>query len=131
MGPVRAALVIAIVVTPHRFRTKRQFWSYCGFGVVTRSSADWLPTPGGWVKAQTVRTRGLNRNHNPTLKSIFKGAAITAIHRSKQGQPLRETYERLLDSGTRPSMARLTIARKIAAAVLAMWKKEEVYKGVN
>ena len=31
----------------------------------------------------------------------------------------------------RPTLARLTIARKIAAAVLAMWKKEEVYKGMN
>lgn len=28
IGPIRAALLIAIVVTPHRFRSKRQFWSY-------------------------------------------------------------------------------------------------------
>jgi hypothetical protein len=40
-------------------------------------------------------------------------------------------YERLCDSGTRPPMARLTIARKIAATVLAMWKNEEVYNGVS
>ncbi len=26
-------------MTPHRFRTKRQFWSYCGLGIVTRSSS--------------------------------------------------------------------------------------------
>jgi transposase len=30
-GPVRVAQMLPIVVTPHRFRTKRQFWSYCGF----------------------------------------------------------------------------------------------------
>ncbi len=130
IGPIRAALLIATVVTPHRFRSKRQFWSYCGFAVVTRSSADWLPTQGGWVKAQVVRTRGLNRNHNPTLKGIFKGAAITAIHQTKADHPLRAVYARLVDAGTRPPLARVTIARKIAATVLAMWKKEEVYKAV-
>ncbi len=125
-GPIRTALLIAIVITPHRFRSKRQFWSYCGFGVVTRSSADWLPTPGGWIKAQTVRTRGLNRNHHPKLKGIFKGAALTTLQQT--GHPLQATYTRLLEAGTRPPLARLTVARKIAATVLAMWKNEEVYR---
>lgn len=128
IGPIRAALLIATVVTPHRFRSKRQFWSYCGFAVVTRSSADWLPTQGGWVKAQVVRTRGLNRNHNPTLKGIFKGAALAAIHQTQAGHPMKEAYNRLVESGTRPPLARITIARKIAATVLAMWKREEVYR---
>jgi hypothetical protein len=30
-------------------------------------------------------------------------------------------------AGTKPNLARLTIARRIAALVLAMWKHEEVY----
>jgi transposase len=30
IGAIRAAQLVPIVVTPHRFRTKRQFWSYCG-----------------------------------------------------------------------------------------------------
>lgn len=131
IGPIRAAVLIATVITPHRFRSKRQFWSYCGFAVVTRSSADWVPTKGGWIRAQAIRTRGLNRNHNPTLKAIFKSAAITAIHQTKTDHPLKVAYARLLDSGTRPHLARLTIARKIAATVLAMWKNEEVYKAVS
>ena len=128
LGPIRTALLIATVITPHRFRSKRQFWSYCGFGVVTRSSADWIQTESGWIKARAVQTRGLNRNHNPTLKGIFKGAAITVIHQTQADHPLKEAYARLLDGGTRPPLARLTIARKIAAAVLAMWKTEEVYR---
>ncbi|MCP4228219.1 MAG: IS110 family transposase [Actinomycetia bacterium] len=128
-GPIRTALLIAIVITPHRFRSKRQFWSYCGFGVVTRSSADWLPTSGGWIKAQVVQTRGLNRNHNPTLKGIFKGAALATLH--QVGHPLQATYTRLLEAGTRPPLARLTVARKIAATVLAMWKNEEVYRAIT
>ncbi len=131
LGPVRTALVIATVITPHRFRSKRQFWTYCGFGIVTRSSADWVKTPEGWQRTQSVQTRGLNRNHNPALKGIFKSAAITAISQTKADHPLRGTYERLCDGGTRPHLARVTIARKIAAAVLAMWKNEEVYQPVS
>ena len=128
IGPIRAALLIATVVTPHRFRSKRQFWSYCGFAVMTCSSADWVPTQQGWIRASVVRTRGLNRNYNPTLKAIFKGAAHVAIHQVNPTHCLKATYARLLDSGTRPPLARLTIARQIAAAVLAMWKNEEAYR---
>ena len=46
-GPIRAARGVPIVVTPPRFRTKRQFWSYCGLGIVTRSSSDWIQTSDG------------------------------------------------------------------------------------
>src|SRR5215468_12621691 len=35
MGPIRCAFIVATVDTPHRFRTKRQFWSYVGLAVVT------------------------------------------------------------------------------------------------
>jgi hypothetical protein len=28
LGPIRVALVIALMQTPHRFRTKRQLWAY-------------------------------------------------------------------------------------------------------
>jgi len=40
---------------------------------------------------------------------------------------LREVYERLLVNGTKPNLAKLTIARKIAAMTLAMWKRQERY----
>lgn len=127
LGPVRVAQMVPIVGTPHRFRAKRQFWAYCGFGIVTRSSSDWVNHGGRWVRAQVQRTEGLNRNHNPRLKAIFKGAAVTVISRSRSS-PLREHYDRLLENGTRPNLATLTIARKIAAIVLAMWKREEPYR---
>lgn len=29
IGPIRAVLLIALMQTPHRFRTKRQLWAYC------------------------------------------------------------------------------------------------------
>jgi transposase len=126
MGPIRVAQMLPIVVTPHRFRTKRQFWSYCGFGIVTHSSADWMRQEDRWVKAHVAMTRGLNHNHNHILKAIFKGAATTVISGTRPN-PLREAYDRLCAQGTKPNLAKLTIARRIAATVLALWKCQEVY----
>jgi transposase len=126
LGPVRVAQMLPIVVTPWRFRTKRQFWAYCGFAVVTRSSSDWLWDRGRWVKARVAQTRGLNFNHNRLLKAIFKGAATTVIAHAGPN-PLREDYDRQLGDGIKPNLAKLTVARKIAAIVLAMWKTEERY----
>src|ERR1700747_3334785 len=40
IGPVRVPVLLGILQTPHRFRAKRQLWTYCGLGVVTSSSAD-------------------------------------------------------------------------------------------
>lgn len=127
IGPVRAAQLLAVVVSPRRFRTSRQFWSYCGLGIVMRSSADWVRDRNGdWSRAEVKKTRGLNRNHNPLCKAIFKGAATTVIKRMAT-DPLHHDYQRLLEEGTKPNLAKLTIARKIAALTLAMWKHEEEY----
>jgi hypothetical protein len=126
-GPIRAARLVPIVVTPHRFRTKRQFWSYCGLGIVTRSSSDWVRTAdGGWIKARVPQTRGLSRQYNHVLKSIFKGAATTVITQRNK-DPIHARYQRLLDGGTKPTLAKLSLARMIAATVLRMWKNEEEY----
>lgn len=128
IGGIRAAQLLPIVVTPHRFRTKRQFWSYCGLAIVMRSSADWVRDKSGtWQRAKIQTTRGLNVNHNHQLKAIFKGAAVTVITQL-QDDPLYGDYKRMIDGGTKPNLARLTLARKIAAIVLTMWKREEAYE---
>ena len=64
--------------------------------------------------------RGLNQNHNHDLKAIFKGAAMNA---SSGTGPFHDFYEALLAKGRKPTMARLTLARKIAAITLTIWKK--------
>ena len=126
LGDIRAAQIVALVVTPHRFRTTRQFWSYCGLGIVTRASGEWTRSNGGaWQHVQgKVQVRGLNLNRQPLLKAIFKGAAISVLSKSN---PLHEHFDRLVANGTAPHLARLTIARRIAAATLAIWKKKEEY----
>ena len=127
MGPIRSAHVVAIGGTPERFRTRRQFWSYAGLGIITRTSAEWGQERGGeWVRAPKVQTRGLSRRRQPRLKAVFKGAATTVISQLSE-HPLHADHERLLRSGTKPPLARLTLARRIAAIVLAMWRHQEVY----
>ncbi len=129
IGPIRAAQIVAIVVVPERFRTRQQFWSYCGLGIVTRSSSDWVRENGRWIRAPVVQTRGLTRKRQPLLKNVFKGAALTVARQPEH--PLKQAYDRLLDTGTKPNLARLTIARRIAAIVLAMWKHQEDYDPEN
>jgi transposase len=128
VGPLRAAQVVSIVVTPHRFRTSRHFWAYCGLAIVMRSTSDWVQLPDGrWVRAQVSQTRGLNRNRSPVLKAIFKSAATTVIAQPAGSTALRAKYQQLLDGGTKPNLAKLTIARKIAAIVLRTWKDDTSY----
>jgi transposase len=127
LGPIRTAQLLPVVVTPHRFRTRRQFWAYCGLAIVMHSSSDWVQTEhGGWVRTRVSHTRGLNRNHNSTLKNIFKGAATTVIT-NRFHDPLYDHYQQLTAAGTRPNLAKLTLARRIAAIVLRMWKDEKEY----
>ena len=73
LGPIRVARLLPIVITPHRFRTRQQFWSYGGLGIVMRSSSDWIQTPDKkWQRAWVQQTRGLSKQHNAELKAIFK-----------------------------------------------------------
>ena len=44
---------------------------------------------------------------------------------SHSSDALGDLYQDLLAKGVRPAMARLTLARKIAAIVLKIWKKGE------
>jgi transposase len=125
LGPIRTALLIARVQTPHRFRSKRQFWAYCGLAIETRDSAEYRMV-NGQVERKHKRAviRGLNWNHNHELKNLFKAAATTAT--AREGV-FREFYLGLLAKGTQPEMARLTLARKIAAIALKIWKKGEAF----
>ena len=45
--------------------------------------------------------------------------------------PFRDHYDRMLEAGTKPNLAQLTLARKLAAIVLAMWKTESEYRPMS
>jgi transposase len=123
IGPIRAARLLALMQTPHRFRSKRQLWTYSGLGIETHASAQYRYVRGQLQRAKKPQQiRGLNQNHNHEMKEIFKGAATRA---SCGVGPFRNFYVTLLDKGMKPELARLTLARKIAAIALTLWKKEE------
>lgn len=126
LGPVRVALLLATLQTPWRFRTKRHLWAYAGLAVVTRTSAEYEHDGRRPVRRRRrfVQTRGLNRNHNRVVKDVFKGAATAASVRSGA---LREWYDALLTRGMREELARVTLARKLAALTLRLWKRGDRY----
>jgi len=73
-------------------------------------------------RKKQVSIRGLNKDHNHDLKGLFKAAATRA---SVQPGPFQDFYQRSLAKGIKPTMVRLTLARKIAAITLTLWKKGE------
>jgi transposase len=128
LGEIRVAQILPIVVTPYRFRNKRLFWSYSGLGVVMRSSSDWTRgKDGSWQRANVHAAQGLNLNHNRFLKHIFKGAATTVIMQKKEQEPIYIHYQQALKNGTKPNLAKLTIARQIASITLSVWRSGKEY----
>jgi transposase len=65
IGPIRKALLIALIQTPHRFPTKRPPWKYGGFALETHSSADYRKVQG--------------QLQNPGNESRFADSIGTAI----------------------------------------------------
>jgi len=123
IGPVRAAVILGFTITPHRFRTKSQFWKYCGLAVMSEITGEYAVIDGRVVRSRKKPlVRGLNINYNHALKEAFKGAATTAAMGAWKSH-----FDALVANGTRPSLALLTLARKIASIVLAVWKRGELY----
>ena len=74
-------------------------------------------------RRKPVATRGLNENCNRRLKSEFFSAAASG----RQNELYRIYLDSLQQRGMRAEMARVTLARKIAALVLTLWKKGESF----
>jgi len=121
LGAVRVALLLALVQTPFRFRTKRLFWAYVGLGLVTRVSGEFCVINGQLRRAtRTPTLRGLNPNHQRQLKEIFKSAATAGVNQPGGWQ---QFYGQRVARGSKPELVRLTVARKLAALTLSLWKK--------
>ena len=125
LGLVRVAVLLALLQTPHRFRSKRQLWAYAGLALITHTSADYRLVQGNLQRSRKPNAiRGLNQNHNHALKEIFKSAALRAC---RLPGPWRDGFSQRVEQGMKPELARLTMARKLAAVVLIVWKKGELY----
>jgi len=123
IGPLRSAIILGIAVTPHRFRTVKQFWNYCGMAVRTHATGEYEFVEGRVRRSRKQPlVRGLNRNYSRTLKEVFKGAAL-----SVSAGPWKDQYEARVNEGIDPAIVRLALARKISSITLALWKKGERY----
>ena len=82
IGPIRAALLVALIQTPHRFRTKRQLWTYSGLGLETHDSAQYRVVEGQLQRSKKpVTLRGLNREPQPRPQRYFQGCGYESQHR--------------------------------------------------
>ena len=54
------------------------------------------------------------------MKPLFQSTATSA---TRSAGPFQDFYARLLAKSMKPEMARLTLARKIPAITLTLWKR--------
>lgn len=124
LGEIWAATIIAEVGTPHRFRSRKQFWSYVGLAVTTFETSQYFTTERGVVqrKDRKTRTRGLVNHYNRSLKCAFKHIGLNlGVYEWNQ------EFVRLQQSGISVANARLTLSRKVAAIALRLMKTGETY----
>ena len=83
IGPIRAALLVALLQTPHRFRTKRQLWAYSGFAVETHDSGEYRNVRGKLRRnRERITVRGLNDNHNQRSEESVQKCCHLCQHTS-------------------------------------------------
>ena len=110
---VRAATFLAIVDTPFRFKSKQKLWKYMGIGLEKRHSGK------GRVRL-SVPLRC-----NRILKNVILGAAKSAI--ASGNNIFADQYQRWLDAGCSPRIARRNVARSQAAVMWGMWKSQSEF----
>jgi transposase len=74
VGPVRSVLLVALLQTPHRFRTKRQLWAYSGLALETRISAEYCYVEGQlrrWKREAGASSPIFSTLDNPE-KTLYK-----------------------------------------------------------
>lgn len=118
VGIVGAVKVVARVVDPKRFRNKGAWLSYCGLVRLQKES-------GG-------RSYGFkNSRYCRQMKSVFKTAAMSAIH-TPHSNSFKETYEYgLKEKHLAEHQARHAVARKIAVTAWGLLKTGKPYQAIR
>src|SRR6266481_2266288 len=82
LGPIRSALAVALIQTPHRFRTKRQLWAYSGLALETRTSGEYhfvKGQPRRRKKQATIRGSVIETATNTVVTTIPVGGHPVAV----------------------------------------------------
>jgi len=103
MGPIRVAEAVAVIVTPHRFRTARQLWSYSGMGLVMPSS-DYKRDGDPWVWAKVTRPR-TEPQPQPDAQVDLQGSRDDG-HRAASHQSARTRSDSTTTGCWRPARSR-------------------------
>lgn len=119
VGEIRAAMLIAVIGDPQRFHSRRAVWAYAGLAVVQRSSAEHRVEDGRVIRDRRRTGVHLSKIAQPVFKKLLRDIAL---HASIRGGPFRKLYDTYLKSGKRPSIARLSLARRVAAIIFAVWR---------
>jgi len=119
VGEIRAAMLIAIIGDPERFHSRRAVWAYAGLAVVQRSSAEHRVEDGRVIRDTRKTGVHLSKIAQPVFKKLLRDVAL---HASIRGGTFRKIYDGYLKSGKRPSIARLSLARRIAGIIFAVWR---------
>jgi transposase len=127
VGKIRAAEILAIVGQPSRFRSLRTFWSYAGLGLVETVSAEHRVENGRVVRGEKRRGVRLARAGHPLLKKVMRDLALYA---SMGRGAFRSAYDHHIGRGKTLAIARIALARKIAAVILAVWRSNTPYQEV-
>jgi transposase len=120
VGPVCAAILVAVIDNPRRFPDKHHLWSYAGIGASERSTG----------KGPAMK-RGMYQG-NRLLKFAAMTAAESAIkHDNRFARYFRAKMEAEVKDPKRAkikaAMARKTVARAILATAWAMWNTRTEY----
>jgi len=119
----QATIVVAVMDSTGKLVMESILETKAATILETRTSAEYRFVEGQVRRSKKLLSiRGLNKDHNHDLKGLFKGAATMA---SVRPGPFQDFYQASLAKGIKPTMARLTLARKIAAITLTLWKKGE------
>lgn len=111
VSDVRANIIAAYTCDGRRFSNKHKYWSYAGLVRYRKISDD--------------RCYGSEKIHGRNeLKTAFIGMAEGILLHEN---PLRSHYDRLRSKGKDHKAARKSLARKLAAITLAIFKKNTNY----
>lgn len=113
IGPQTAAAFVAYVVTPERFGSRKKLWTYCGFGLMQRSSG------------ASLEPKRLRKDRNAHLKCILKMAVIRIC--SSPNHPLYEAYQAKRAQGMADHKAKLTIGRRLINTMAAVWNHKQEF----
>lgn len=115
IGLVGAVKINARVVDAKRFKDKGRWLSYCGLVRLEKQSGG---KNYGWR----------NSRYCPTLKGVFKTAALCVIVNGNESNPFKSYYDSLIEKKHYAQhTARHALARKIALVSLNMLKRRKEF----